>query len=45
MKFEKTFWGAYYGKVKDSFGIIWSLNCEIKKEEQVKGSSQNKSLH
>ena len=30
MKFEKTFWKAYYGKVKDTFGIIWSLNCDFK---------------
>jgi len=37
MAFEKTFWQAYYGKVKDNFGIIWALNCpceEEKKEEK-----------
>jgi uncharacterized glyoxalase superfamily protein PhnB len=33
MKFEKTFWHAYYGKVKDAFGIIWGLNCSIEKEK------------
>lgn len=34
MKFEKTFWGAYYGKVKDMYGIVWSLNCAIEDEKE-----------
>lgn len=25
--FEKTFWGATFGVVKDEFGIHWMFNC------------------
>jgi PhnB protein len=25
---EDTFWGAKYGRVQDSFGIIWELNYQ-----------------
>ena len=27
-KLEDTFWGAKYGRVQDSFGIIWELNYQ-----------------
>lgn len=27
MPLEDTFWGAYYGKCIDRFGIHWQLNC------------------
>ncbi|MCA1031551.1 VOC family protein [Bacillus timonensis] len=26
MELQDTFWGAKFGKVKDSFGVIWDLN-------------------
>jgi PhnB protein len=28
MELEDTFWGAKYGRVQDSFGIIWELNYQ-----------------
>jgi PhnB protein len=28
MDLEDTFWGAKYGRVQDSFGIIWELNYQ-----------------
>ncbi len=40
MNLEKTFWNAYYGKVKDSFGIIWSLNCDIKEQKSQDKTEQ-----
>lgn len=26
MKLEKTFWGSYFGSLKDKYGIEWMLN-------------------
>lgn len=31
MKLEKTFWGAYYGALKDKFGIQWMINFDFPK--------------
>lgn len=28
MPLQDMFWGAYFGMVKDRFGIHWMLNCE-----------------
>jgi PhnB protein len=28
MPFQKTFWAAGFGMVKDRFGIPWMINCE-----------------
>lgn len=28
MPLEKTFWGAYYGALKDKFGIQWMINFD-----------------
>ncbi len=28
MPLEKTFWGAYFGIVKDKFGIQWMINYD-----------------
>lgn len=27
---QETFWGAYYGSLKDRFGVQWMLNCLAK---------------
>jgi PhnB protein len=27
---EDQFWGAYFGTLKDRFGILWMFNCETK---------------
>ena len=32
MKFQKMFWGAYYGSFADKFGIRWMVNFEEKKK-------------
>lgn len=32
MEPHDTFWGAYFGMLKDKYGIHWMLNCQ--KEEQ-----------
>lgn len=32
MDLQGTFWDAYYGKVKDRFGIVWGLNCPYTEE-------------
>lgn len=32
MKFEKQFWGDYFGSFKDPFGISWQLNFSPPKE-------------
>ncbi len=40
MKFEKTFWQAYYGKVRDEFGITWSLNCQLEQESKEREKIQ-----
>jgi PhnB protein len=29
MDMNETFWGAYFGMVKDKFGIQWMINCEL----------------
>jgi hypothetical protein len=47
MDLQGTFWHAYYGKVKDRFGIVWGLNCpyteeEIKKAEEFKRIQKEK---
>jgi len=31
MKFEKMFWGAYYGSLTDKFGVQWMINYQEKK--------------
>ncbi len=31
MKMQDMFWGAYFGSLKDKFGIHWMINCEEKK--------------
>ncbi len=33
MPWEKTFWGAMFGRCKDKFGIDWMVNVEL--EEQA----------
>lgn len=30
MKYEKSFWGAYFGYFKDKYGIYWMVNSEVK---------------
>ncbi len=27
VKFEKQFWGAWHGNLRDRFGIRWMINC------------------
>lgn len=29
MPLEKTFWNAYFGLVKDKFGVQWMINCDL----------------
>ncbi|MGM7680723.1 VOC family protein [Cytobacillus sp. Hm23] len=29
MPLQDTFWGAKYGKVVDTFGVCWDLNCQL----------------
>ncbi len=29
MPFDKTFWGAYYGKLVDKFGTSWEVNYQL----------------
>jgi PhnB protein len=29
MPLDKTFWGAYFGMLKDKFGINWMVNAEL----------------
>lgn len=29
MPLEKTFWGAYYGSLKDKFGVQWMVNYQL----------------
>lgn len=31
----KTFWGAYFGMLKDKYGIHWMLNCQSEGQEAV----------
>ena len=31
-KFEKQFWGDYFGGFKDPFGVNWQVNCTPPKE-------------
>lgn len=26
--FQKEFWGAHFGMVRDKFGVTWNINCE-----------------
>ena len=33
MPMAKTFWGAYFGKLTDRFGISWMVNVELKEQE------------
>lgn len=28
VRFEKQFWGAWHGNLRDKFGISWMVNCE-----------------
>lgn len=28
VKFEKQFWGAWHGNLRDKFGVRWMVNCE-----------------
>lgn len=28
VKFEKQFWGAWHGNLRDKYGVRWMLNCE-----------------
>lgn len=30
MPLQDMFWGAYYGSLRDRFGVQWMLNCENK---------------
>lgn len=30
MPLQDMFWGAYYGSLRDRFGVQWMLNCESK---------------
>lgn len=30
MQMNETFWGAYFGVLRDRFGINWSINCDLK---------------
>jgi PhnB protein len=34
MKYEKTFWGAYFGSFEDRFGISWMINYDLKEGEE-----------
>ncbi len=34
LKVEETFWGSYFGMVKDKFGIDWMLNFEFARKSQ-----------
>ena len=29
MPLSETFWGAYFGVLRDRFGINWLVNCEL----------------
>jgi PhnB protein len=29
MPADKTFWGSYFGMLKDKFGISWMVSCEL----------------
>jgi len=29
MPMEKAFWGAYFGMLKDKFGILWMVNYDL----------------
>jgi len=29
MPMQKQFWGAFFGMVRDRFGINWMINCEV----------------
>ena len=30
MQMSDTFWGAYFGSLRDRFGINWLINCDAK---------------
>lgn len=30
MPIDKTFWGSYFGMLKDKFGILWMVSCDTK---------------
>ncbi len=32
MPFEKTFWGAQFGMLVDTYGVQWMINCELEAE-------------
>ena len=34
MAFQKTFWGAYFGSLKDQYGISWMVNYDLKPGEE-----------
>ena len=36
MPLERQFWGALFGMIVDKFGVIWSLNCDVEKQEESK---------
>lgn len=29
MPMQETFWGAYFGRCRDKFGIKWMVNCDL----------------
>ena len=31
MPLQDMFWGARFGMLKDTFGVQWMFNCELKK--------------
>ncbi len=33
MPLDKTFWGALFGQLTDSFGINWMVNCELQEHK------------
>ncbi len=30
MKMQEMFWGAYFGSLKDKYGVLWMVNCAKK---------------
>ena len=34
MKYQKTFWGAYFGSFEDRFGIGWMINFDLEEGEE-----------
>ncbi|CAN5402517.1 VOC family protein [soil metagenome] len=34
MEMQETFWGSYFGMLKDKFGIQWMIDCDLKDNMQ-----------